>query len=103
MFVFAGARGPHIFTDWKKSVKKSVFLTPEGDRSLSEQFNTWKDVVIPGMEFHEQLWSGSLRGKAGPERNIFAFFRGTICGAACISPRGSQAETAQVGHGRATS
>ena len=78
VFVFAGARGPHIFTDWKQNVKKSVFLTPEGDRSLSEQFNTWKDVVIPGMEFHEQLWSGSLRGKAGPERDIFAFFRGTI-------------------------
>ena len=78
VFVFAGARGPHIFKDWKQNIRKSVFLTPEGDRSLSEQFNTWKDVVIPGLEFHEQLWSGSLRGAAGPGRDIFAFFRGTI-------------------------
>ena len=39
-FVFAGARGPHIFKDWKKHIKKSIFLTPEGDRTLSEQFNT---------------------------------------------------------------
>jgi len=36
--------------DWKHNIKKSIFLTPEGDRSLSEQFNTHKDVVIPGLE-----------------------------------------------------
>ena len=36
---FPGARGPHIFRDWKKLIKKSVFLTPEGDRSFGEQFN----------------------------------------------------------------
>lgn len=48
VFVFAGARGPHIFKDWKRVIKKSIFMTPEGDRSLGEQFNTWKDIVIPG-------------------------------------------------------
>lgn len=33
LFVFAGARGAKIFADWRKHVRKSVFLTPEGDRS----------------------------------------------------------------------
>ena len=27
--MFAGARGPHIFKDWKKHIKKAIFLTPE--------------------------------------------------------------------------
>ena len=40
IWTFPGARGPHIFKDWKRNIKKSIFLTPEGDRSLSEQFNT---------------------------------------------------------------
>lgn len=61
-FVFAGARGPHIFKDWKRHIKKAIFLTPEGDRTLSEQFNTWKDVVIPGLEPEREFWSG-----AGPQ------------------------------------
>jgi len=79
VFVFAGARGPHIFQDWKKHIKKSIFLTPEGDRSLSEQFNTWKDVVIPGLENEPSFTSGSNREKySASQRNIFAFFRGTI-------------------------
>jgi len=39
---FPGARGPHIFQDWKKHIRRNIFLTPEGDRSLGEQFNTWK-------------------------------------------------------------
>jgi hypothetical protein len=43
------ARGPTIFTDWRKHILKSIFLTPEGDRTL-DYFNTWKDIVIPGME-----------------------------------------------------
>ena len=77
VFVRVCARVPHIFTDWKQNIK-SVFLTPEGDRSLLEQFNTWKDVVIRGLEFHEKLWSGHLRGGGGLERDIFTFFRGTI-------------------------
>ena len=60
--MFAGARGPHIFKDWKRHIKKAIFLTPEGDRTLSEQFNTWKDVVIPGLEPEREFWSG-----AGPQ------------------------------------
>lgn len=77
VFVFAGARGPHIFKDWKRVIKKSIFMTPEGDRSLSEQFNTWKDIVIPGLEPDKKLWSGELRNK-NMKRSIFASFRGTI-------------------------
>ncbi len=77
IWTFPGARGPHIFKDWKRNIKKSIFLTPEGDRSLSEQFNTWKDVVIPGLEADEELWSGQLR-KESIKRDIFAFFKGTI-------------------------
>jgi hypothetical protein len=79
VFTFAGARGPHIFKDWKKHIKKSIFLTPEGDRSLSEQFNTWKDVVIPGLEPEKAFWSGSLRKQKEVKRaKTFAYFRGTI-------------------------
>mmetsp|Transcript_26210 Transcript_26210/g.49800 ORF Transcript_26210/g.49800 Transcript_26210/m.49800 type:complete len:577 (-) Transcript_26210:333-2063(-) len=78
VFVFAGARGAHIFQDWKKHIKKSIFLTPEGDRSLSEQFNTWKDIVIPGLENEKSLTTGKNRGAPGSARDVFAFFRGTI-------------------------
>ena len=79
VFTFAGARGPHIFKDWKRHIKKSIFLTPEGDRSLSEQFNTWKDIVIPGLEPEKAFWSGSLRKQKEVKRaKTFAYFRGTI-------------------------
>jgi hypothetical protein len=64
--------------DWKKHIKKSIFMTPEGDRALSEQFNTWKDIVIPGLENDKEFWSGKLRGLPLERRDIFAFFRGTI-------------------------
>lgn len=77
LFVFAGARGAHIFKDWKKHIRKSIFLTPEGDRSLGEQFNTWKDIVIPGLEFNQDFWSGKLR-RLEMERDTFLYFRGTI-------------------------
>lgn len=53
-------------------------MTPEGDRSLSEQFNTWKDIVIPGLENDKEFWSGKMRGLPLEQRDIFAFFRGTI-------------------------
>lgn len=65
----------------KKEEKKSAAhaLYAEGDRSLSEQFNTWKDVVIPGLEPDAQFTSGSLReSNPGSPRDIFAYFRGTI-------------------------
>lgn len=77
VFVFPGARGPHIFRDWKRHIRKSIFMTPEGDRSLGEQFNTWKDVIIPGLEADVELTSGKTRELDG-ERNQLAFFRGTI-------------------------
>ena len=77
IWTFPGARGPHIFKDWKRNIKKSIFLTPEGDRSLSEQFNTWKDIVIPGLEADQEFWSGKLRNQDF-DRDIFAFFKGTI-------------------------
>jgi hypothetical protein len=44
---------------------------------LGEQFNTWKDVVIPGLENDAAMWSGQLRDKPLP-RDIFAYFKGTI-------------------------
>eukprot|EP00898_Chlorokybus_atmophyticus_P000450 jgi/Chlat1/1405/Chrsp12S02053 len=77
LFVFAGARGAHIFKDWKNYIKRSIFLTPEGDRTLGEQFNTWKDVVIPGLEIDRKFATGELRNSRVP-RDIFASFRGTI-------------------------
>ena len=69
MWLFAGARGPHIFKDWKQKIRKGVFLTPEGDRSLSEQFNTWKDIVIAGLEPDEPFWSGKLAKKPYPRNH----------------------------------
>lgn len=84
VFTFAGARGPHIFKDWKRHIKKSIFLTPEGDRSLSEQFNTWKDIVIPGLEPDSEFIDGKLRKQSSLKKDIFAFFRGTILNKAGI-------------------
>lgn len=52
-------------------------MTPEGDRSLGEQFNTWKDVVIPGLEADWYFWSGYQR-EDPRERPFLAYFRGTI-------------------------
>jgi hypothetical protein len=49
---FPGARGPHIFQDWKKHIRRNIFLTPEGDRSLGEQFNTWKVRTIASAPSH---------------------------------------------------
>ncbi|KAK3271896.1 hypothetical protein CYMTET_19782 [Cymbomonas tetramitiformis] len=42
-----------------------------------EQFNTWKDIVIPGLEADETYHGGKLRQMDVP-RTIFAFFKGTI-------------------------
>lgn len=81
---FPGARGPHIFRDWKKLIKKSIFLTPEGDRSFGEQFNTWKDIVIPGLEPDSEFIEGKLRKQSSLKKDIFAFFRGTILNKAGI-------------------
>jgi hypothetical protein len=49
-----------------------------GDRTLSEQFNTWKDVVIPGLEPEREFWSGALRTREPKETKYAGYFRGTI-------------------------
>ena len=80
-FLWPGARGPTIFNDWEKEIKHSIYLTPEGDRKV-DYFNTWKDVVIPGMEFDPKFYSvpsrKALVESVGEKRKYLAFFRGTI-------------------------
>ena len=80
-FMWPGARGPTIFNDWEKEIKHSIYLTPEGDRKV-DYFNTWKDIVIPGMEFDQKFYSVPARKKlvqdVGTQRKYLAFFRGTI-------------------------
>lgn len=82
VFVFPGARGPTIYSDWQKVIKRSIYLTPEGDRKAF-YFNTWKDVVIPGLEADERLWGERYRERlvnpaTAPHRRFLAYFRGTI-------------------------
>ena len=80
VFVFAGARGPTIFRDWQKEIPHSIYLTPEGDRTLP-QFDTWKDIVIPGFEYDKRMYLEEHRNelvKNPPKRKILAMFRGTI-------------------------
>ena len=80
-FMWPGARGPTIFNDWEKEIKHSIYLTPEGDRKV-DYFNTWKDIVIPGMEYDQKFYSVPARKKlvqdVGTQRKYLAFFRGTI-------------------------
>ena len=80
VFVFAGARGPTIFRDWKREIPNSIYLTPEGDRTLP-QFDTWKDIVIPGLEYDKRLYRAEHRQvlvDEPPKRKFLAMFRGTI-------------------------
>mmetsp|Transcript_45981 Transcript_45981/g.87742 ORF Transcript_45981/g.87742 Transcript_45981/m.87742 type:complete len:476 (-) Transcript_45981:490-1917(-) len=80
IFVFPGARGPTIFSDWQMHIRNSVYLTPEGDRKAF-YFNTWKDVVIPGLEADQQFWGEESRQELvtnPPHRRYIAYFRGTI-------------------------
>ncbi|KAI5084038.1 hypothetical protein GOP47_0000207 [Adiantum capillus-veneris] len=51
VFVFPSGAGAHLFKDWDIYINRSIFLTPEGDRTDkrgTSAFNTWKDVLIPG-------------------------------------------------------
>ncbi|OMO53875.1 Exostosin-like protein [Corchorus capsularis] len=51
IFVFPSGNGAHFFTSWKTFLNRSIFLTPEGDRTDSKNsssFDTWKDIIIPG-------------------------------------------------------
>jgi len=80
IFVFPGARGPTIFNEWQHQIGRSVYLTPEGDRK-AHYFDTWKDLVIPGMEADERLYLATHRQRlvdAPPQRKYLAMFRGTI-------------------------
>ena len=80
-FMWPDARGPTIFNDWEKEIKHSIYLTPEGDRKV-DYFNTWKDIVIPGMEFDQKFYAvpsrKALVESVGEKRKYLAFFRGTI-------------------------
>lgn len=62
------ARGPTIFSDWQVYIKNSIYLTPEGDRKAN-YYNTWKDVVIPGLEADEQFW-GEVRVEHTTRRRL---------------------------------
>ncbi|KAK3233372.1 Glycerol kinase [Cymbomonas tetramitiformis] len=80
IFVFPGARGPTIFSDWQIHIKNSVYLTPEGDRKAF-YYDTWKDIVIPGLEADERFTHPASRQQLvdnPPERKFLAYFRGTI-------------------------
>ena len=61
-------------------IKNSIHLTPEGDRKVG-YFNTWKDIVIPGMEYVQKFYSVPGRKKLAVEVRdnwkCLAFFRGT--------------------------
>ena len=81
IFSFPGARGPTIFSEWQKHIKQSIYLTPEGDRK-AHYFNTWKDIVVPGLEaspiFYLPKERDRLVAKEGKPRKYLAYFRGTI-------------------------
>ncbi|KAK6938321.1 Exostosin, GT47 domain [Dillenia turbinata] len=51
IFVFPSGAGAHFFKSWPTFLNRSIFLTPEGDRTDKRDtsaFNTWKDIIIPG-------------------------------------------------------
>ncbi|KAH7525190.1 hypothetical protein FEM48_Zijuj06G0198800 [Ziziphus jujuba var. spinosa] len=51
IFVFPSGNGAHFFSSWATYINRSIFLTPEGDRTDKKEtssFNTWKDIIIPG-------------------------------------------------------
>lgn len=52
VFVFPSGAGAHLVKDWPIFLNRSIFLTPEGDRTDKmgfSSFNTWKDIIIPGF------------------------------------------------------
>ncbi|GMP46565.1 hypothetical protein CsSME_00014668 [Camellia sinensis var. sinensis] len=51
IFVFPSGAGATFFRSWATYLNRSMFLTPEGDRTDKRDtsaFNTWKDIIIPG-------------------------------------------------------
>ncbi|CAL5386582.1 unnamed protein product [Camellia sinensis] len=52
IFVFPSGAGATFFRSWATYLNRSIFLTPEGDRTDKRDtsaFNTWKDIIILGM------------------------------------------------------
>ncbi|GAB2224386.1 hypothetical protein Drorol1_Dr00005142 [Drosera rotundifolia] len=61
VFVFPSGAGAHLFKSWSTYLNRSIFLTPEGDRTDKKNtsaFSTWKDIIIPG-NVDDQLTSGA--------------------------------------------
>ncbi|KAE8719531.1 Exostosin family protein isoform 2 [Hibiscus syriacus] len=61
IFVFPSGNGAHFFTSWKTFLNRSIFLTPEGDRTNNKNtssFDTWKDIIIPGNVDDEMTKNG---------------------------------------------
>eukprot|EP00252_Welwitschia_mirabilis_P014913 TRINITY_DN32977_c0_g1_i1.p1 TRINITY_DN32977_c0_g1~~TRINITY_DN32977_c0_g1_i1.p1 ORF type:complete len:459 (+),score=57.24 TRINITY_DN32977_c0_g1_i1:257-1633(+) len=51
IFIFPSGAGAHLFKSWSVYLNRSIFLTPEGDRTDKRgitAFNTWKDIIVPG-------------------------------------------------------
>lgn len=61
VFVFPSGAGAHLFKSWSTYLNRSIFLTPEGDRTDKKNtsaFSTWKDIIIPG-NVDDQMTSGA--------------------------------------------
>ncbi|KAJ7530080.1 hypothetical protein O6H91_15G078200 [Diphasiastrum complanatum] len=59
IFVFSSGAGAHLFKQWATYLNRSIFLTPEGDRTDkrgTSAFNTWKDIIIPGNVDNEIIF-----------------------------------------------
>ncbi|KAL5776756.1 hypothetical protein ACOSP7_009682 [Xanthoceras sorbifolium] len=64
IFVFPSGAGAHFFTSWETFINRSIFLTPEADRTdriSSTAFNTWKDIIIPGNVNDNMTTDGAFR------------------------------------------
>lgn len=72
IFVFPSGNGAHFFTSWKTFLNRSIFLTPEGDRTKNKNtssFDTWKDIIIPGNVDDEMTKNGDALVKPLPLSN----------------------------------
>ncbi|XP_007019373.2 PREDICTED: probable glucuronosyltransferase GUT1 [Theobroma cacao] len=85
IFVFPSGNGAHFFTSWKTFLNRSIFLTPEGDRTdnkNSSSFHTWKDIIIPGNVHDEMTKNGAALVEPLPlsKRNYLANYLGRAQG-----------------------
>lgn len=63
IFVFPSGIGAYIFKSWEIYMNRSIFLTPEGDRTDKKgtsAFNTWKDIIIPGNVDDSMTTDGAM-------------------------------------------